>query len=174
MTERQHELLQAISAAKEAGYPNEKKAEQKTIDALVNKKLVKKGPRTSKAVTPAIASQRGAELPGLDVRRHLSLGAAPVRSPDRSRPCPSHEGRGAAIVTRHEVVPRNCDTKYCRRLFLCHLVAVRLASASSAPKDAAGSDMRTKSHFKTAPAPLSQQMLIEWFSASCENQREVS
>ncbi len=43
LTERQHELLQAISAAKEAGYPNEKKAEQKTIDALVNKKLVKKG-----------------------------------------------------------------------------------------------------------------------------------
>ena len=43
LTERQHELLQAISAAKEAGYPNEKKAEQKTIDALVDKKLVKKG-----------------------------------------------------------------------------------------------------------------------------------
>jgi len=43
LTERQHELLLAISAAKEAGYPNEKKVEQKTIDALVDKKLVKKG-----------------------------------------------------------------------------------------------------------------------------------
>ena len=43
LTERQLELLKAISGTKETGYPNEKKAEQKMIDVLVDKKLVKKG-----------------------------------------------------------------------------------------------------------------------------------
>jgi hypothetical protein len=32
---------------------------------------------------------------------------------------------GVPFVTRHEVGPRNPDTKFGRYLFLCHLVAVR-------------------------------------------------
>jgi hypothetical protein len=31
---------------------------------------------------------------------------------------------GAALVTRREVLPRNCDTKFCRSLSICHLRCV--------------------------------------------------
>ena len=43
LTDRQHDLLKTIHGAKESGYLAEKKAEAKTLEALANKKLIKKG-----------------------------------------------------------------------------------------------------------------------------------
>ncbi len=43
LTERQLEFLKQIHGAKEAGYMTAKKAEQKTLDTLLDKKLIKKG-----------------------------------------------------------------------------------------------------------------------------------
>ena len=43
LTDRQLDFLKQIQGAKEAGYLGEKKAEQKTLEALLNRKLIKKG-----------------------------------------------------------------------------------------------------------------------------------
>jgi hypothetical protein len=43
LTDRQREFLKTISAAKEQGYTTAKKGEQKTIDALLDRKLIKRG-----------------------------------------------------------------------------------------------------------------------------------
>jgi hypothetical protein len=43
LTERQLEFLKQIHSKKEAGYSTAKKAEQKTIETLLDKKLIKKG-----------------------------------------------------------------------------------------------------------------------------------
>ena len=43
LTDRQLEFLKQIQGAKEDGYLTAKKAEQKTLDALLDKKLIKKG-----------------------------------------------------------------------------------------------------------------------------------
>jgi hypothetical protein len=43
LTERQKDFLKTISAAKEQGYITAKKGEQKTIDALLDRKLIKRG-----------------------------------------------------------------------------------------------------------------------------------
>src|SRR5580693_6856841 len=43
LTDKQAEFLKAIKSAGEAGYKGDKKAEAKAIDALLGKKLIKKG-----------------------------------------------------------------------------------------------------------------------------------
>jgi hypothetical protein len=43
LTDKQAEFLKAIHSAGEAGYKGDKKAEAKAIDALLGKKLIKKG-----------------------------------------------------------------------------------------------------------------------------------
>jgi hypothetical protein len=43
LTDRQKDFLKTISATKEQGYTTTKKAEQKTIDALLDRKLIKRG-----------------------------------------------------------------------------------------------------------------------------------
>ena len=43
LTDRQLEFLKQIHGAKDSGYLLEKKAEHKTIEALINRKLIKKG-----------------------------------------------------------------------------------------------------------------------------------
>jgi len=43
LTDRQLDFLKQIQGAKEAGYVLEKKAEQRTIEALLDRKLIKKG-----------------------------------------------------------------------------------------------------------------------------------
>ncbi len=43
LTDRQVDFLKQIYGAKDAGYLLEKKAEQRTIDALLDRKLIKKG-----------------------------------------------------------------------------------------------------------------------------------
>lgn len=43
LTDRQKDFLKTISAAKEQGYTTARKAEQKTIDALLDRKLIKRG-----------------------------------------------------------------------------------------------------------------------------------
>jgi hypothetical protein len=42
LTDRQLDFLKQIQGTKEAGYLGEKKAEQKTLEALLNRKLIKK------------------------------------------------------------------------------------------------------------------------------------
>ena len=43
LTEKQLDFLKQIHGTKESGYVLAKKAEQKTLDALINRKLIKKG-----------------------------------------------------------------------------------------------------------------------------------
>jgi hypothetical protein len=43
LTDKQAAMLKTISDAKEAGYPGDKKAEAKVIEALQTKKLIKRG-----------------------------------------------------------------------------------------------------------------------------------
>jgi hypothetical protein len=43
LTDRQLDVLKAVHGTKAAGYPADKKAEAKTLDALASKKLIKKG-----------------------------------------------------------------------------------------------------------------------------------
>jgi len=43
LTDRQKDFLKTISAAKEQGYTTARKAEQKTIDVLLDRKLIKRG-----------------------------------------------------------------------------------------------------------------------------------
>ena len=87
--------------------------------------------------------QGAADLPGEVLlrgqgrpsRRREPLGGSPDGGPRRRERPPGrlHAAlrracavlKGKDRVTRHEVMPRNCDTKFCRRLFLCYLVAVR-------------------------------------------------
>ena len=68
-------------------------------------------------LTAALATRQGRTAAG-STRPTASWKATPTWSPPTaSWPWPTPGPRGEAPVTRHEVVPRNRDTKFCRQLY---------------------------------------------------------
>jgi hypothetical protein len=74
LTDKQAALLKMISEAKDAGYPGDKKAEAKVIEALQTKKLIKRGAKDKTIGTYRyMVSKAGA--------KHLMTPPAPPSAP---------------------------------------------------------------------------------------------
>jgi len=62
LTDRQLDLLKTVHGTREQGYPADKKAETKTLDALAGKKLIKRGAKDKASGHPRyLVSKAGAK-----------------------------------------------------------------------------------------------------------------